>query len=212
MLPAQVYQVITLTADIFLFLFVGYFMISLYRREKSLRDKETKLDSNYHHIVEDAMSKERKILDDATVEAGQIITGANYIRQGSQATIDQAIERVVQELKQDSSLTAKGFMQSYAASLQQVTEQSVTDFQQIVKTLETDLQNQIKDFHSSLLPALEKELAEYKQMRMKQTDDLTVRIVQKASQEILNKSLTMDDHHAIMTASLERAKKEGVFG
>jgi hypothetical protein len=212
MLPAQVYQVITLTADIFLFLFVGYFVISLYKREKALRDKETKLDTDYHRVVDDALTKERRILDDATHEADQIITGANYIKHNSQLTVDQAIERVVTELKQETGTTAKSFLDTYTASLQHVTMQSLVDFQQIVKTLETDLEQQIKDFHSSLLPGLEKELNEYKAMRMKQTDEAVIRIVQKASQEILNRSMSLDDHHAILTASLERAKKEGVFG
>jgi hypothetical protein len=212
MLPAQVYQVITLTADIFLFLFVGYFLFSLYKREKSLRDKETRMDSGYHHIVDDAMAKERKIIDDATHEADQIITGANYIKSGSQKILDEAIARVVAELKDDSQATARAFMDGYTASLTQLTNQSVSDFQHVVKGLETDLSQQIKRFHDSVLPSLEKELAEYKAMRLKQTDQMVTTIVNKASQEILNKTISMEDHHAILTASLEKAKKEGVFG
>jgi hypothetical protein len=41
-MPAQLIQIITLTADIFMFLFVGYFLLSLYKREKTLHEKEKK--------------------------------------------------------------------------------------------------------------------------------------------------------------------------
>jgi hypothetical protein len=81
----------------------------------------------------------------------------------------------------------------------------------MAKGLGVDLQKQIKDFHESLLPGLEKELEIYKQVRFKQADQTITEVVQKVAQEILNKSLTVSDHQAIMLEALEKAKKEGVF-
>lgn len=188
-----------------------YYIHSLHKKEKKIDEQKQKSDANYHHIVDDALAKERKILDDATHEADQIITGANYIKQDSQETINQAIRQIVVELQKDSLTASQTFMKSYTDSLQTISQQSIQDFQTVVKSLQTDLQKQIQQFHQSLLPNLEKELEEYKQMRLKQTDQMVSRVVQKASQDVLNKALPLEDHHTIMLEALEKAKKEGMF-
>ena len=41
---------------------------------------------------------------------------------------------------------------------------------------------------------------------------MVIAIIQKASQEILNKSLSLDDHRQLITEALEKAKNEGLFG
>jgi hypothetical protein len=210
-MPAQLIQIITLTADIFLFLFVGYYLFHLHKRERSLHEKEKKIDTNYHHVVDDALAKERQILDDAAREANQIMTGANYVKQGSQERVDHALEKIVTDVQQDSLKTSHTFMQSYQASMNELSVQSLKEFQDIIKGLQTDLQKQVSSFHETLLPALEKELEEYKQMRLKQTEQTVTRVVQKASQDILNKSISLEDHHTLIIQSLEKAKKEGVF-
>lgn len=210
-MPELLIQIITLVTNIILVSFVSYYLLSMRAKEKKIRDREQQTDAKYHHIVDEALAKERKILDDATHEADQIITGANYIKQDSQESIDKTLKLIVQELQKDSLDTSKAFMESYTASLQSISHQSVQDFQGTVKQLQTDLQRQIATFHQSLLPNLEKELDEYKQMRLKQTDQMITRVVQKTSQEVLNKTIPMEDHHALMTEALEKAKKEGVF-
>ncbi len=73
------------------------------------------------------------------------------------------------------------------------------------------MRQQSKAIQESMLPALQKELEAYKAMRLKETEQTVQRIVQKASQEILNKSLSLDDHQNLVIQSLEKAKKEGVF-
>lgn len=204
-------QVVILGTNIILVSFVAYYLLSLRAKEKKLQEKEQQTDTKYHHIVDDALAKERKILDDAAHEADQIITGANYIKQDSQEAIDNTLKKIVAELQKDSLSTSQAFMQSYTASLQGISQQSVRDFQNTVRQLQIDLQNQISSFHQTLLPNLEKELEAYRQMRLKQTDHMVARVVQKASQEVLNKTLPLEDHHAIMTEALEKAKKEGIF-
>lgn len=210
-MPELLISIITLGTNIILVSFVSYYLLSLRKKEKKIQDREQQTDTKYHHIVDEALAKERQILDDATHEADQIITGANYIKQDSQESIDKTLKLIVAELQKDSLSTSQAFMQSYTASLQSISQQSVHDFQATVKQLQTDLQQQIASFHQSLLPNLEKELDEYKQMRLKQTDQMVASIVQKTSQEVLNKTIPLEDHHTLMTEALEKAKKEGVF-
>ncbi|HSW87734.1 MAG TPA: hypothetical protein VLF89_02335 [Candidatus Saccharimonadales bacterium] len=206
------FEIITITADFFIFIFIGYYFFKFSKKEKAIEQKEGKIDTNYHQIVDDALSKERKIIDDATHEADQIIAGAHYLNQASKETVDQALQIMISDIQKEAADTSRNFMTNYQASLQQITVHSIAELQNVVKGLETDLQKQVKDFHETMLPKMEKELEEYKQVRLKQTDQTITNVIQKVSQEILNKSLSLDDHEHLLVESLEKAKKEGAFG
>lgn len=190
---------------------VGFYLFSLRTREKRIEKKEQAIDSNYHHVVDDALSKERKILDDATKEADQIITGAQYVQSASKNEVNQAIRDLVTDIQKEGDAIAKGFSSEYTHSLKQLSTSSLTEFQTIMANLQVGLKQQIQEFHESLLPGIEKELEIYKKTRMQQIDQVVIGIVQKASQEIFNKSLSLSDHQSMVIESLEKAKKEGVF-
>lgn len=228
-MPALFIQYMTFLADFAILLFVGYYFLKLNSKERELEKRENKIDSEYHQVVDNALAKERKIMDDATSEAEHIITGAEYVNKSSKEVVDQALQKMVDQIHTETVETARNFMNSFSASLGQISQQSqrdfqdvakeleqglqtqVTDFQNSAKELEVDLQKQIKDFHDTLLPGLEKELDDYKKIRMKQADQTIASIVQKASQEILNKTISLDDHQKLIIESLEKAKKEGIF-
>jgi len=243
-MPAQLFQIITLIADGAIFFFVLFYLITFEGKEKKLQEKEQKLNGEYNQVVESAIAKHRKILDDATMEsaqiiaaashqAEQIIAGTQYISQIAKVTIDQAMQKLVieaQNISANSKLsldqssqklvvdvqkeafdTARNFITTYSESLKQSSAQSVSSFQTTMKEMELDLQKQIRQFRDTLLPKMETELEAYKQTRMKQTEETVNKIIQKASQEILKKSLTPDDHEKLMIESLEKAKMEGIF-
>jgi hypothetical protein len=78
--------------------------------------------------------------------------------------------------------------------------------------MEAELQKQTATFRDSLLPQMEQELDEYKKIRLQQADRTITQVIQEVSQEILNKSISLDDHQRLLIEALEKAKKEGVFG
>jgi vacuolar-type H+-ATPase subunit H len=211
MLPEVYFQVLILVFDLIILAFAVYYFLQLRSKEKKIEQTETKVDTNYHQIVDDALSRERKILEDAAMEADRIITNAEYVKQTSKEAIDQALSELVKQIQKESVDTATKFMADYSSSLKQLATTSLTDFQQVSLGLQTDLQQQIKNFRESLLPNLDKELEEYKKMRLKQTEEMVTRIVGKASQEVFNKSISLEDHQKLLTDSLEKAKAEGVF-
>ncbi len=210
-MPNLPFQIITTTADIAVFVFVIYYLWRVHKKEKTLEKKENKVDTQYHQIVDDALSRERKILEDATSEADQIITSAEYVNKNSTEEVNQALHVLVTDIEKEAVETAKEFTSSYSSSLKQLTGESLTEFQTIIKELVADLQRQTLEFRQTMLPQLEKELEAYKENRMKQADELTMKIIQKASQDIFNKSISSDDHQKLVMDSLEKAKKEGVF-
>lgn len=223
LLPELVFQLFSVTANLALFIFLIYYIARLRAREKSLERKEEKVDSHYHEVVDDALTKERKIMEDAVQEsneiiadaaseASEILTGAQYVSDSSKKTVDDALKNVSVDIKKEAEQTARDFTKSYQTSLTQLTNESLSDFQHITKELQTDLQKKLSEFHSTLLPALEKELEEYKKTRIRLIEESVTRIVTDASQEIMNKSISLEDHQKLVIDSLEKAKKEGVFG
>lgn len=211
MLPTTVIQLVTILADLVIFVFVCYYLWELHAKEKLMEKEKAETDTNYHHVVDDALAKERKILDDAAFSSSQIIAGTKYVTSSSKQSLDEAIQKMESNLTSELGNTSGDFTKTYAASLQHLTNQSLSDFQNIVRSMQTDLQRQTQDFSATMLPGLEKELEEYKKIRLQQADRTITHVIQEVSQEILNKALPLEDHHQLLIEALEKAKKEGVF-
>ena len=207
-LPLQTIQVV---ADLAIFFFIGYYFLKLRAKEAELDKREGKVDADYHQIVDTALAKERKILEDATAEADQIIAGARHVSQSAKDEVSRALQLMVVDIQKEAMDTAKNFTSNYQLTLKQLSAQSTTDFQEIVKGLKNDLQIQIQQFHQNLLPVLEKQLEDYRTARLAQTEKMVTSIVQKAAPEILNRSLSLEDHRSLVLESLEKAKKAGAF-
>lgn len=186
-----------------------------------------------HQILQTAMNESSQIMQIATHQANQILTGAQYLSQTTKATLDTALQRMVVDVQNagsnskislDQALqkiivnvhkeafdTGQSVTNSYSSTLKQMVTISLTDFQNVTSNLELELQRQIKDFRNTLLANLEKEVEDYKSAKIKRIDAVSVGIVQKVAQEVMNKSLTTEDHEALVIRSLDKAKKEGVF-
>jgi hypothetical protein len=210
-MPNLLFQFISITADLIIFIFIGLYLWKIRDEENDLKKKETKADVSYHQIIDDALGKERKIMEDAVSEADQIIINAEYIKKSSKEIVDKALQQMVAHIQKESIETAGKFMNSYSDSLKQLAATSLTDFENVAKGLEGDLQRQIREFRETLLPDLKKELDDYKQVRLKQSEEIINHVVQKAAQEVMNKTLSTEDHQKILTDALEKAKTEGVF-
>lgn len=210
-MPELPFQIITLASDLIIFVFITYYLLSIHKKEKELEKKSTDSDTSYHKIVDDALSKERKIVDDATQEAGQIITGAQNTTDSVKQTLEHSLQALSQNMQQQSTETAKYYMTTYQSVLNKVANASLSDFQTTTQQLNAELQKQTAEMRMSMLPRIEKELEEYKEARMKETEQLVGRIIQKASQDIFNRTINTDDHHKLMIEALEKARKEGLF-
>jgi hypothetical protein len=205
------FQTLTILADLIIFIFVGYYLLKLRKQEKILERKENKADDSYHHVVEGALAQERKIMEDAIEEADQIILSAKDIKNSTKEIVDQALKKLVENIEKQSLEIATNYLNNYSDSLRELTAVSLTDFKNLSKALEGDLQKQLTEFRENLLPDMEKEIEDYKKMRLQQSEETINRIVQKASQEVFNKSLSTESHQKLIIDALQKAKIEGVF-
>ncbi|MGE5042198.1 MAG: hypothetical protein ACM3IJ_04830 [Candidatus Levyibacteriota bacterium] len=204
-------QAITVVANLEIFIFVLYYIWRLRQKEKELEKKEGKIDFTYHQIVDNALTRERKILEDATQEADQIIVNAEYVNQESKDEVDAALHKMMTDIQKETLATAQKFIGSYQESLKDISHQSINDFQSVSKQMQDDLKAQIKMFHENLLPNLQKEVDEYKKTKMQQVDTSVTQIIQKVSQEVFNQTISLEEHHKLLADSLDKAKKEGIF-
>jgi F0F1-type ATP synthase membrane subunit b/b' len=225
-LPVQLVNLLSSSA---ILVFVCYYFFRFNKIEKEFEKKEKKVDTEYHRVIDDALEHERKILSDTTDEAEHIINEAKYISSSSKEALEQALQKAVNDILKESLTMGHTYLDSYKSSLNEISEESrknlqqvtkgfeedlkrqTEDFRNVARELEGNLQKQISEFHDSLMPNLEKELEAYKAERLKQTDQLVKSIVQKASVEIINKSISLEDHQKLVMDSLEKAKKEGAF-
>ncbi len=204
--------IFTILSDLSILMFIGYYFLKVRSREKVLEEKENKIDTEYHKVVDNALSRERKILEDATGEADKIITSAQYSTEESQKLVEQALQKMIADIHNEALNSAKNFGITYQDSLKHLSDQSLNDFQGVAQGLKNDLELQINQFQSTLLPNLQKELEAYKQARLNQIDKVVNLIIQKAAQEVFNKSIALSDHQTLIIESLDKAKKEGLFG
>lgn len=211
MLPDTFFQVMSVTTDLVIFLFVGYYVLRLRSREEEIEKKEKKIDTNYHEIVDDALTKERRILEDATAEADKIIADTQLISDSSKESMSLALEGMKTDIHTEVGSLANSYHSQYQTALQKLTNESLDDFKNVSKELQENLRKEVTTFQSSLLPNLQKELDAYKQSRMKETDQIVTKVVQKVSQQVLNKTLSMEDHQKLLLDALEKAKQEGIF-
>jgi hypothetical protein len=210
-LPIMLYNFLTLAGSLFTITFVVYYMARLHKKEKEFEERITKKDTEYHKIVDDALSKERKILTDATDEADKIITDTKYISSASKESLDNALKKLVTDIEKESDSSGKDIMNSYQSSLKEITSSSLQNFNKISKELEADLQKQIKEFNDAQLGSVKKELEAYKASQLKLTEEMVAKVVSQVSQDVLNKTISTDDHQKLVIESFEKAKKQGLF-
>lgn len=207
----MLYHFLTIAASLTVILFVIYYFFKIHAKEKELDAKRQKVDTEYHKIVDDALSKERKILDDAAQEADKIITDTNYVATASKDTVDKALHKMVEDFEKESNDAGQDIMNSYQTNLKHVTDSSLNNFAQISKELEDDLQKQLKAFNESQLANMEKTIEEYKKAQLEQTQEMVAKVVKQVSKEVLNKSISTEDHQKLVIDSFEKAKNEGLF-
>ena len=186
-----------------------------------------------HQIVEGALNQSNQIMTVATHQANQILAGAQYLSQTTKATLDAslqqmvvtvqgvganskisletALQKIITDVHKEAFDTGLTVTESYKASLKQVTDNSLSGFQNVTQELELDLQMQIKNFRQEVLANIEKEVETYKAAKIRRIDQASVVLVERVAQQVLNKSLTIEDHENLVLKSLDKAKKEGVF-
>lgn len=206
------------TANLMILLFLIYYFANVQKQKKTLEEKlnqltkkEVKIDSDYHQIVDASLSKERKILEDATKEANTILTSTKYVSDSYKKAMDESLQKMINDVLQQAAVSAGDVLGKHKNSLNQISLNSLNNFQNITKQFEADMQKQMQDFRLTLLPNLQKELDLYKQQKIKDANKTVNAIITDVSQKSLNKIIPLEDHQTLIIESLQKCLKEGLF-
>lgn len=209
-LPVVV-AVLTLLADATIFLFVGYYFFRLRSKEIEIDTREGKFDRDYHAIVDSALAKERKIIEDATAAGDQIIAKAKEINSKVTEDINKALENMSVETQREAKAVTKRLLEEHQRTLESLTRNAETEMAEIYKQMREMMKDQVSQFNQITVPALKAEIEAYKNAKMAEADEKAIKIAQKAAEEIFGKGLALEDKQKLIVEALDKAKKEGVF-
>jgi vacuolar-type H+-ATPase subunit H len=217
-MPASFLQVITIAADLMIFVFVGFYLFILQRDkaklEKQKQDlvaRQANIETEYKKTIENALLKEKKILEDAAQSAGAIIQNTQFVADSARQLIEKALQNMLSQVEKEAASASGQSSQVYKDYLSKLSQQSLDNFQNLTKKFEEEMQAQMQDYRQTLLAQMQKETEEYKGKKLKEADAKIELVIQKVAQSVLNKSLALDDHKTLIIESLEKSRKEGVF-
>jgi hypothetical protein len=211
-------SVVIPTANLMILLFLIYRSWQVQKEKKVLEErvneltkKEAAIDSDYHKIIDNSLSTERNILNDATKEANSILTNTQYVSNSLKEAIDKVLLKMIQDAQQQAIVSSNDIMVKHKSTLNQLSGKSLENFQNISKQFELDMQKQMQTYRETLLFNLQKEITAYKQQKIKESDKIVNMIIAEVSQKVLNKSISLEDQQNLIIESLEKSLKEGVF-
>jgi len=211
-------SVVIPTANLMILLFLIYRSWQVQKEKKFLEErvneltkKEASIDSDYHKIIDNSLSTERNILNDATKEANSILTNTQYVSNSLKEAIDKVLLKMIQDAQQQAIVSSNDIMVKHKSTLSQLSGKSLENFQNISKQFELDMQKQMSGYRETLLFNLQKEIADYKQQKIKESDKIVNKIIAEVAQSVLNKSIPLEDQQNLIIESLEKSQKEGIF-
>ena len=181
-------------------------------------------------LLDSARQKAVKMIDDANNKAIDIINKANLSSDITSDNFNQEIKRIASLQIKEFEKTTSDFMKLYTHVLQDLKSKNIEVFQNISKDIEVNTMGEIKNFTQSMeeltvslqklvrkkidtdYTQAKKEIKDYKEEELKKVDRQIYELLEKVSRLVLGKALSLSEHEALIEKSIEKAKKEGMFG
>ena len=193
-------------------------LLSALKREKEFEHKEEKVLSQYDTVLLQAHESARKILTEATARAAQLDQQTSISNKEIEAKVNalfkEALAEFVTAYRRDLEAMRGEFkndMGTMFIDIRKLVEEDITSIQKTLLSQTGSLHDLVSKKTEEALSAIEKELAAYKQQRIRAVDAQVDTLVIKISQEFLDRTITTSDHQKLIADALEHAKKEGVL-
>ncbi len=169
-------------------------------------------------ILSKARQKSREILEEANIEAKNIISRAEKFLEDYQ-------EELGEEIRKANDIYAK----VYRESLNSIQQESYAMLKNIPNELKVfmvsaidgfraTLAKEVQDAQQKILKSLEDsvvsaqhEIEKYKEARKRQIDENAVEYIAELTKRVLSKEISLEEHEKLVLKALEEAKKQDVF-
>jgi hypothetical protein len=181
-------------------------------------------------LLEQAKVKATKIIDEANNQAIDIISKATLSAATSSESFKESLKHASNAQAKEFEKATSDFSTQYFQVLQDLKTKNIEVFQNLSKAIEADTiaevngfkesmqklttlsQNEIKKRIDSEYEVLKTEIENYKKERLQRVDSEIYQLLEKISKLVFGKALSLSEHEGLIEASVEKAKKEGIFG
>lgn len=180
-------------------------------------------------LSQDARKTASKIIDEANSRAIDIINKANLSTDIASSNFNQEVKRIASLQIKEFEKATSDFMKLYTQVLQDLKSKNIEVFQNVSKDIEVNTMAEIKNFKESMegltsqseklvqkkidsdYLTAKQEIQNYKETELKKIDQGIYELLEKVSNLVLRKALSLSEHEDLIQKSLEKAKKEGAF-
>lgn len=178
----------------------------------------------------EARQKIIKIIDETNSKAIDILSKTDLSTNISSDNFNEQIKRITSLQIKEFEKNSSDFINLYNQVLQDLKSKNIEVFQNVSKNIELSAAEEIKNFKDSVekltfssqkmverkinedYKALRTDIDNYKKEELRKIDDNIYNLLEKISKLALGKTLNLSDHEDLIQKSLEKAKREGVFG
>lgn len=198
--------------------------------QASILNTKNENDQRNAKLMNEARIRAAKIIDDANSQALDIISKATLSVNASSESFKESLTRTSSAQIKEFEKAISDFTKIYFQILQDLKTKNIEVFQDVSKDIETNTTDEIKNFKESMqkltilsqaeikkkistdYESLRIEIENYKKEKLQKVDSEIYEFLEKISKLVLGKALSLSEHEDLIEKSIEKAKKEGIFG
>ncbi len=169
-------------------------------------------------IVKNAEVKAQNLLDSSTIFNKELRremeSSIEHISKKHLTTLNEVAESILNIYKNelnDQKVQSLSVVKNAANETKEQLIRDLEDFRNLLREETAKSRKQVREKIEKSYEEIRKELESYRTDQMKKIDENIYTIVANASREILTESLDIERHKKLVFASLEEAKKQGIF-
>ena len=186
--------------------------------EHTKAQAQTEMGIQSQKLLSDAQVSANQIVKDATSKAEAIVKGAQNIDVSQQQMIVKALEAQSQKYIALYQTSLKAIEQQALSAVQGAPEEIKKGIQAQINLVGQNLskelvgtQNQFRIAMDTAYKNMQIDLESYKKAKINKVDENVLEAIESIAQEVIARSIPVEDHEQLILKSLDQAKKEGLF-
>jgi len=210
------------------------FIVSVYSHmtkkiEETEKEKillHTNITQKAENLLSEAHTNNLRIVSEANRKAQAIIEETRENKTASEEILKTKLDRLVALQVQTLDALSSDFLKTYRESLEQIKLQDLEKLKKASSTIEQTVEKELTDFSSALKKetlSVEEEVKErveqefakakadieaYKKQELENVKASLYPLLQRTTEIVLGKALSLEDHEALVVNALEEAQKE----
>jgi hypothetical protein len=208
---------------------IAIFVRNVLKTEREFQEKEEETFTKYRKVLDKAHAQARALLYTTSLASSELMTETKQTNETVTEDLDKVLQTIAQKHIHYMNEATQNFQNAYAQYLaelqtkfqeqqqntlhltQDTVSKSLQEFSQSLSAKTVGIQESIDKKTTEQLEQVEKDISDYKTMRLKKIDEEVSRLVQKSFQEVLRRSISEPLHEELILEALEKAKKEEVL-